>query len=378
MNLLKKLEKYPYAFIIAVVLVSTVILYTPFITNTVKYLGFPGKDVTMQTIYKNYDGMLYIVPAKAGYNPKNIEKLRLEFGLPTEYFTAHLPLYPFLIAAFAPVLGYLKSMLFVSLLGSVVVAVFFYYVVSKLKLSVSPLLLTIVFLFLPRFFIVRNVGAPETLFLLFILSSVYFFEKKNYLLAGLLGGFSVMTKTPGILLFGAYGLVALEKIMKEKKFEWKWFYLALIPVGLLIVFYIYYMQTGNFFAYFKSGDNIHLEYPFSVFNFTKRWIDTAWLEEIVLYFFMYLLAIVTLKDTKYRSLFYFPLVFFAASIFVAHRDLSRYMLPIWPFACIAFAPLFSSKKFLFVLILLLPAIYLYSINFMQYNILPVSDWRPFL
>ena len=165
-----------------------------------------------------------------------------------------------------------------------------------------------------------------------------------------------MTKTPGILLGVAYGLVALETIIKEKRFDFKWFYLLFIPGGLLAVFYIYYLQTGDFFAYFNSGDNIHLETPFTIFNFYKKWIGTAWLEDLIFYFLMYVYAIISLKDSKYRSLFYFPLVFLSASIFVAHRDLARYMLPIWPFAAIALAPVLGSKKFLLTLLFLLPAL----------------------
>jgi hypothetical protein len=54
------------------------------------------------------------------------------------------------------------------------------------------------------------------------------------------------------------------------------------------------------------------------------------------------------------------------------------MLPIWPFAAIAIAPILTSKKFIITLIILLPAIYLYALNFMLSNIIPVADWRPFL
>src|SRR3989344_9594869 len=119
MDFIKRLPNYPYLLIIAVVTVSTLLLYLPFTTNTIRYLGFEETNVSMQTVYQNYDGLLYVVPAKAGYNAKNIENLRLEFNLPTEYYPAHLPLYPFLISLFAPVLGFLKSMLFVTILGAV-------------------------------------------------------------------------------------------------------------------------------------------------------------------------------------------------------------------------------------------------------------------
>ena len=93
---------------------------------------------------------------------------------------------------------------------------------------------------------------------------------------------------------------------------------------------------------------------------------------------MYGLAIFNLKDSKYRSFFYFGLVFFTATLFVQHRDISRYFLPLWPLALIAFEKFFTSKKFLIIFIILLPAIFLYAFNFLLYNVMPISDWSAFL
>ncbi len=375
----KKHDSYsPIIIIISVVLASTLLLYLPIVLNIVKLLGFNVENTSIQTIYQNFDGLLYIVPAKTWYSPEAIGALRLELPLPLEYYAAHLPLYPFFIALFAPVLGFLKSMLFSTIFFAVAVALMFYQLLKKFEITKNPLLLTIVFLFLPRFLVVRSVGAPETLFMFLILASVYFFEKKNIFLAGLLGGLAAATKTPGILLAGAYGLVALEQLVKTKKFQWNWLYIALIPLGLVAVFSLYAVQYGNFFAYFNTGGVVPMPYPFSAFNFQAQWVDTAWLEDILLYFFLYLFTIMQLKDTKYRSFFYFSLVFFIGAMFVQHRDLSRYMLPLWPFVCIAFEKTFTSKKFIWVLMILLPAIYLYAINFMLFNIIPISDWQAFL
>lgn len=365
-------------YIIAVVLGSVFLFYLPFLTKTLPYLGF-SKGGGMNIIYQNYDGLYYVVPAMSGYIPKVIESLRLEFTLPLEYYAAHLPLYPLFIALFAPIVGsFLVSMIGVNLIFSVALALLFYYFVKHFHLSKQPFFLTVIFLFLPRFFIIRSVGAPEPLFIFLILGSLFFFEKKHYLFAGILGALSVMTKTPGILLFGAYGLVFLERLIQGKKFNPQWLWITLIPAGLLAVFGWYKLQYNDFFAYFHTGGVVPMIYPFSVFSDGGRWVDTVWLEEIVLYFFIYLFAIITLKDTKYRSFFYFPLLFFIAGTFVQHRDLSRYLLPIWPFACIAFERTLTSQKFKLVFYLLLPAIYLYAWNFLLGNIIPVSDWRPFL
>lgn len=302
---------YSYLILTLIVLISTFILW-----GSVGFL----------TIYKQYDGPLYVVPAKTFYDPLKIEELKLETNLSNEYFAAHLPLYPALIrlmSLISPIgeLRYLKSMVLVNLFATIGLVLFFYYLLKKFKLTNNPLLLASVLLFLPRFLVVRSVGAPESLFMLLILLSLFFFEKTQFWLAGLFGGLATMTKAPGILLFGAYGLVFIEKLIKDRKFNWNWFGIFLIPLGLLTVFGIYGVQYKDFFAYFHSGDNIHLVFPYSVFNFQKSWVGTAWLEEIIFYYFIYGLAIINLKDSKYRSFFYFGLVFFTATLFVQNHFL---------------------------------------------------------
>jgi len=374
-----------YFTVIFFVLISTFFVWLPFLLKSNSWYGIEIPNSNTQYIYRNFDGPLYIIPAKTFYNKKAIEKIGLELALQAKYFAAHLPLYPFLIRIFADLfrmisipLPYFKSMIFVNLAATVFLALFFYFFIKKLRLSQKPLLLSFVFLFIPKFLVVRSIGAPESLFMLLILLSIYFFEKERYFLAGLFGGLSAMTKTPGILLFIAYGLVFLEKILKTKKINWCWLGIFLIPLGLLTVFIIYAFQYKDFFAYFNSGDNIHLFYPLAVFNYKANWVGTAWLEEMIFYFFLYGLTVYGLRNSKYRSFFYFSLVFYIAVLFVQHKDIPRYSLPLWPMALISLEKFFTSKKFLIVFILLLPAIYLFAWNFIVYNIMPISNWQPYL
>ena len=393
----------PYCTLLLVVLTSTILAWLPFILK--------GE---FSTIYKHFDGPLYIIPAKTGYNPEAFKKIDREPTLPHDplYYSAHLPLYPLSIHLGSFIVGYLKSMIGVTLLSTILLSWFFYFMLKKLSLTNHPLLLTSLFLFLPRFLVVRSVGSPEPLFLLFIIGSLYFFERKNYLYAGLLGGLAAMTKTPGILLFPAYILVLFEalllsfraegeksrsvsrfarflsrntllrndKLDSEAIFEWNWkyLYLLLIPLGLLIVFSIYYIQYNDFFAYFHSGDNIHLFFPYSVFDASSPWIGSAWLEDILFYFALYISTMVILWKSHYRSFFYFGFVFLTATLFVQHRDISRYSLPLWPLACIAFEQILTSKKALIVGSILIVGIYMYAWNFLGSNVMPISEWLPFL
>lgn len=162
------------------------------------------------------------------------------------------------------------------------------------------------------------------------------------------------------------------------KWNWKWLSLFLIPLGLFAVFSIYYIQYRDFFAYFHSGDNIHLVFPYSVFNSSSSWVGTAWLEDILFYFALYISTTVVLWRSKYRSFFYFVFIFLTATLFVQHRDISRYSLPLWPFAVIAFERILTSKKALIVGGVLLFGIYMYTWNFLGANIMPISEWLPFL
>ena len=269
-------------------------------------------------------------------------------------------------------------MLVINLAFTIFLAWFFYFLLSKFKIK-HALLLTTVFLFLPRFLVVRSVGAPESVFIFFLLLSIYFFDKNKFLVAAIFGGLSVATKTPAIILFGAYSLVLLERYIKFRKFNIRSLYLIFIPGALLFVFILYMKQYGDFFAYFHSGDNIHLLFPFSVFNFQNRWVDTAWLNDIIFYYFMYGLAVYYLYKSRFRTMFYFALLFFISILFVQHRDIARYSLPLWPLAVIVFNKFFTSKAFLLIFFLIvLPAAVFYSWNFMLYNILPIADWAPYL
>ena len=344
---------------------STAVVWLPFLHNFL-------------IIYANFDGPFYIIPAKTLYNPQAIEVLGVGLNLSPEYFAAHLPLYPLFIRVFAPILGYLKSMLFVNIASTVTLVWLFYFVVKKLNLSEKPLLLASIFLFIPRFLITRSVGAPESLFMLLIFASLYLFEEKKLFWSAVLGGLAAMCKTPGILLFLAYFLVYLEQFMRTRKFDSKSLYILLIPAGLLGVFSLYAAQMGDFFAYFHTQSVVPLLYPFDAFNFDAKWIQTIWLEDILFYFALFGFAVVLLKESRQRSFFYFSLVFLVATTFVQHRDIARYILPVVPFVLIAYEKTLTSKKFMYVALLLLPAVYLFVWNFIGHNVAPIGDWSPFI
>jgi hypothetical protein len=359
------------------------------------------------TVFKNYDGPNYIVIAKTWYDQAQIAS-RFSLPTPLEYYPAHLPGYPFSIFVFDLFLPGTWAMLGSTLIFSILCLFSFYLLVYKFKLSKDPFSLSLLFLIFPaRWVAVKAVGSPEPMFLFFVLSSIYFFKsafdkvennlfskKKNVyldlLLAGIFGGLAQITKSPGILLFAGFEIFLFYKMIKEKgkAFSFKNLFnhiakpslpLLLIPLSALLVFGFYQIRTGNFWAYFHSGDNFHLFFPpYQAFSPQRSWLGDFWREDMVWQYLLGALTVVFLIKKKLFALASFAGVFFSATLFVAHRDLARYSLPLIPFSLIAFDEFLQKKEFKIALFIIIPAVYLFAINFIAQNTAPVADWTPYL
>ena len=370
----------PYILLLALTLVSSFALWLPFIQQ-LSFLGvhIPGTDTGY--VYRHFDGPLYVIAAKSWYDPQEIGRLIIDIPLSAGYYAAHLPLYPLTIRVLNILIGIdpLKAMMLSTLVSGVLLSWTFYYVLKTLKITKYPGVLTAVMIMFPRLLVTRSVGTPEPMFLMLVVISLFFFEKKRYVFSGLAGALAVMTKSPSTLLAVAYGLLMLVELYKTRKIPWRMSWAPIgVTAGFVAVSLIYWAQYGDFFAYFNSGDNIHLVHPYAAFNREARWVGTAWLEDVLFYFAFYILSTITLFQQKYRSFFFFSLVFLIASSLVEHRDISRYTLPLLPLAMIAFERFFTSRRLVLMMLILTPGIYLYAWNFMQENVMPVSNWAPFL
>ncbi len=375
-------------FLLLATALTTLAIWIPFIFQ----LNIFGLNFAegFNIIYRNFDGANYIIIAKSLYQEQIIAAMPQ--SLPHTYFAAHFPFYSLLILSFSPLLGFLKSMLFVSTVFTVLSVWAFYFLVRDFKLTNHPLWLSLLFLVLPaRWLIVHSVGSAEPTFIFFTIAALYYFlkfeESRNYLdiiISGLFGLLAQWTRPPGILLFIAFGVYILWKsyssdirkfFLQTLKNSLNSFPLILIPIGLLAVFGLYGIVYKDFFAYFHSGDNIHLVFPpYQVFNINQFWVGTIWLEDVVyVYMFGLLAGIMLLKNPVTRILGIYTLTYVGASLFVAHRDISRYTLPVFPFALIAFQKLLVSKEFKIVFWILLLGIYLYAQNFILQNTAPITN-----
>lgn len=342
------------------------------------------------TIYRNYDGLNYIVIAKSLYNPTIISAI--PNTLTPSYYAAHFPGFAIAILAFAPILGFLKSMLFVSTLFTILSTWALYFLVKHFKLSTNPLFIAILFLVIPpRWVIVHSVGSAEPMFIFFTIISIYAFlnfQKFHHpqwiWLTGLFGLLAQITRPPGILLFITFSIFILWQFFSNKlyrsfhqsiRYLLSYSPLLLIPLSLFGIFGIYANSYQDFWAYFHSGDNIHLQFlPYSVFNKSQFWVGDIWLEDILYIILLaFLASLILLKNTTTKIIGLYIFVYTIATTLVAHRDISRYILPIAPFILIAFEKLLVSKEFKVALTLILLGLYLYTQNFLLQNTSPIPN-----
>lgn len=371
-------------------LVPTIAVWLPFVLRLNTFWGIPLPAQGLATIVANYDGPLYLVVAKTLYNSAAIEA-NFQFPLPTEYYAAHFPLYPLLIRFVGLVTNYPYAMLLVTLASSILAIYFFYLLIKKFVPEKQALFITFIFSVFPaRWLIVRSTGSADPLFVAGIIASIYYFKDKKYWLSGVWGAVATLTKSPGILLFVSYLIFLLIPFIKnkititgnrllEKLNLTKTYPILLIPLTLAGVFLFYYFVRGDFWAYFHSGDNIHLMFPpFSIFNYSAPWVGTFWLEEVIFIYLIGAIGVYKLFEKKEYEIATFAAVFYFLTLFIAHRDLMRYSLPLVPFLYVAFSDILIKKEFKIAFAVIIIPIFLFSLAFIAQNVMPISNWAPFL
>lgn len=150
-----------------------------------------------------------------------------------------------------------------------------------------------------------------------------------------------------------------------------------IPASLLLLFSFYAYSLGNFFAYFAANQAL-IGIPLQAIPAQAVMAESssAFAAELyVILFFIYGIGIVQLYQKGYRELFLYAFFMFVPVLFVLHGDLSRYLLPIAPFALIiGFDAILPKKRiqFLIPFALLCIAGYLYCLAVLPTNLLPLN------
>lgn len=372
-------------------LVSLFLFWLPFWGHAGQFWTIDFGGHGMETIVQNFDGLNFLVIAKSMYDPTQIDAINQLFptGNTPGYFAAHFPLFALMIRGFEVILSAPYALLATIIFSNVVLgAALFWFFQTMVKRPSLALALTSIGLFFPaRMLSVRVVGSNEPLFMALVLSSLTLAIKQKHWLAALLGSLAVLTRSPGILLFGAYALafVAAREPLVTKLRRYAPY--LMMPLALVALFGFYGLRYGDFWAYFHSGDNLHLfPLPFTIFSNMASWVSGMWREDIVyLYVFygagliMYLKSALLRPTRTYTELApaLFALLYGLTLIFVSHRDLARYALPVAPLALFGYAHLVKRTWIPWALILLIP-IYLLGWQFVVANVQPINNWQGLL
>lgn len=374
--------------IIAAVL-SLAIVWSPFVIKARQIMGINFGGVGMERIVENFDGLNFLVVAKTWYSKTQIANNYSEIlgGRDPGYYAAHYPGLPVMITFFDLFLSGTNALL-ASVVTSNILFAFALYVFF-LALSKNPkraFVLSLIGLFIPpRMLGVRAVGSNEPLFIFFVLTSLTMAAKKRHWMASLLGSAAILTRSPGILLFLAY---FVNHYLNNRKFEIKkWIEFVpylIMPISLLMLFGFYGYKYGSYLAYFQVGGNINLYYPFAVFGSNHDWVSGLWLEDLI-YLMITLGFGISLFADKIKKAYQgfdataiFGYIYLFFLICVAHRDLARYSLPIWPIAIASIEQYVVNKRLLFIFGVALVPILLWTWTFVLNNYQPINYWLPFL
>lgn len=362
------------------VIISTVIIWLPFWGK----INLPFWNIDFQkgsfVLWQNFDGPNYLIVEKTWYNKTDILN-KFSGTVPAEYYPAHFPLYPALVSLLDLVMVGPWAMLFTTLIGSVLCYLMFYQFLREFKITKAPFLLSLIFLIFPfRWLAVRSIGSPEPWFIFFILASVYNYRKERYWYTAFFGFLSLLTKSPAILLLAAYGIDFLIQSIKDKKIQWEKWPAFLMGLAIPVLFAFYQSRTGDFWAYFHSGDNIHLFWPpFSIFSPKgQAWVGNFWLEDVLWIWLFFGWGVLKLKNKRLQIESIFAGLFFLSTLFVSHRDIARYILPISPFVLMGWSKALNRKEVKVILAILVIPVFLYSWTFLMNNTAPVADWAPYL
>ncbi len=393
-----------------VTLIPLILVYLPFLLHLKHFYFLDLGDSGMQQIYKNWDGPNFVLNAITGYDPIQIGKHAFAHQ-PNEYYANHFPLYSWWIAILGPVVGYFVSALVVNVCSNLILNIIFYQWISKY--SSYPLWLTFVFtIFPPRYWIVRSVISPEMLLIAFVLTALWKWERGLYIRAGIIGLLAVLTKFQAIILAPAFALsLAVQQLPQlnamtcewRKKWHQKFDPTAIIAimapvVGYFLVALFYQDKFGDFNAYFngQKGVGMGAALPFSMFNNAEKWVGTGWLEHTVLYFVGMFTLIgklwteIKIQNAKVKSkssglerahihpvYLIFALGYASMLSLIPQVDIMRLAMPLAPLFIMAFHEFFESKTFRTGLLLSMPAIYLYALNFIMTNQAGITDWGLF-
>ena len=368
--------------LVLVSILAAVAFYLPFWARAGPVMGVPFDHDNLSVVQRHWDGPFYAVVAKTFYGGDG--DIYDWWSKPQTYYAAHFPAYPAVIKVLSYPLGFLNAMLLANVLISTGATVALYLFLRRFNLSQQPFWVALAFIFLPaRWFIYRYSGASEPLFLLLLIMSMYFYKGQRYYWCGALTALAMLTRSVGVLLYVVYLALALKsaiivsrqggltvRVDAEKLRGFGW--LLVPPMALLGLGLLFQRQYGDFFAYFHTEGLVGL-YPTP---FRTLSIYGTWSEGSIYIYLLTGLGLFLLYRKGYHEMFLCTLAFYIPTLFLAHHDVARYILPAVPFGLfVAYESMISSVPFRIMLAVMVVAVYIFAWSSIYDNLAPVGSFE---
>jgi Gpi18-like mannosyltransferase len=196
----------------------------------------PVNDLTTALgIWNRWDAQSYLSIAHYGYAAEGEDRFLLVF----------LPFYPALVAFFTIFTkSYLASAFLVSGIASVALGLCFRELV-RLDFSEKTAQLAVLFLFIFPTSFFLHIPYTESTFLALTVGTFLAARKRKWLLVGILGGLACLTRINGLFLCAAILFEVWNERRETGKFNPKWLFVGLIPMGFAAYLGLNYYVTGN-------------------------------------------------------------------------------------------------------------------------------------
>ena len=194
---------------------------------------------TWQTLWNRWDATHYLRLAENGYSGVGDARFSIVF----------YPLYPWLVRAVAFVC---RSYFWAALLVSGVASICAGLLLRRLAEldqpeKVARLAVWFLLIFPTAYFL--HIGYTESVFLALVLGCVLAARMQFWAVAGLLGALACSTRVNGLLLVPTLLVEAWLQYRLTRRIDWRWFWIAVLPLGFAVYLFLNYLVTGDPFAF---------------------------------------------------------------------------------------------------------------------------------
>lgn len=194
---------------------------------------------TWQTLWNRWDATHYLRLAENGYSGEGDARFSIVF----------YPLYPWLVRAVAFVCrSYFWAALLVSGGASICAGLLLRRLVElDQPEKVARLAVWFLLIFPTAYFL--HIGYTESLFLALVLGGVLAARMQFWAVAGVLGALACSTRVNGLLLVPTLLVEAWLQYRLTRRIDWRWLWIAVLPLGFAVYLFLNYHATGDPFAF---------------------------------------------------------------------------------------------------------------------------------